>query len=254
MKLLLMAGASETGSIADALSMAGFHVIVSTVSDFPMKISLSERITRRVGALSADELSILCIDMDVAAIIDATHPYAVQAHANVRDSARRLAIPTFRYERPSAPSQAPGTHSARSHEQAARLAVSFKRPILLTSGTRNLEPYATLARSQGVELYVRALDCRESRDTIVNHGISLDHCEFGVGPFSVEDNMRLIERFDVGVLVTKDGGAAGGLPEKLEASRLMKCQVVLVSRPEANHDNVFNNISSLVEAVGSILQ
>ncbi len=253
MNVLLLAGASETGSIATALSVAGFNVMVSTVSDFPMEISLSELVTRRVGALSAEELSDLCVEMNLVAIIDATHPYAVQAHANAKDAAQRLGIPSFRYDRPSAASHGQGIHSALSHEEAARLAVSFKRSILLTSGTRNLEPYASLARSKGIELYVRALDCRDSRDTIVRHGISLEHCEFGVGPFSVEDNIRIMEKFGIGVLVTKDGGVAGGLPDKLEASRLMNCHVVLVSRPAACSDNVYDDITSLVRAVRSIL-
>lgn len=253
MNLLLLAGASETGSIAKALSLEGFHVLVSTVSDFPMEIGLSELVTRRVGALSAEELSALCVEMNVAAIVDATHPYAVQAHANAKDSAQQLGVPSFRYERPSAASHGQGIHPAMSHEEAAKLAVSFKRPILLTSGTRNLEPYAILARSKGIELYVRALDCEDSRDAIVRRGIPLEHCEFGVGPFTVEDNIRIMEKFDIGVLVTKDGGVAGGLPDKLEASRRMNCQVVLVSRPVASSDNVYDDIPSLVRAVKSIL-
>ena len=253
MKLLLMAGASETGSIAQALAMEGFHVIVSTVSYFPMDVRLSDRITRRVGALTAVELSALCLEMDVAAIIDATHPYAAHAHANVRDAAQRLNLPAFRYDRPSAATDGPGIHSVRSHDQAASLAVSFGLTILLTSGTRNLEPYAGMARSAGVELFVRALDCQESRNAVINHGIPLDHCEFGVGPFSVQDNMRLIRKVGAGVVVTKDGGIAGGLPEKLEASRLMNCQVVLVSRPEADSSNAFDSIPALVDAVRSTL-
>ena len=253
MKLLLMAGASETGSIAEALATEGFHVIVSTVTDFPLDICVSDRITRRVGALAAGELSDLCLETDVAAIIDATHPYAALAHANVRDAAQRLNLPTFRYDRPSAASQGPGIHPARSHHQAARLAVSFGLPVLLTSGTRNLEPYVSVARLAGVELFVRALDCQESRDSVSNHGIPLDHCEFGVGPFSVQDNVRLIRKFGACVVVTKDGGVAGGLPEKLEASRLMNCQVVLVSRPEAHSPDVFDSIPALVDAVRSNL-
>lgn len=253
MKLLLMAGASETNSIARALASAGFSVIVSTVTDFPLEIEQSEKIYRRVGGLSAPDLIDLCEEEGVVAIVDATHPYAAQAHKNVRESATQLNIPSFRYDRPCAARDEQGVHSAASHDEAARIAVSFGRPVLLTSGTRNLEPYISLARTQGVELFVRALDCQQSRETIKDHDIPVDHCEFALGPFSVEDNKRLITKFDIGVLVTKDGGLAGGLPEKLEAAKTMACEVVLVKRPQTDSGPVYNDVSKLVDAVKSIL-
>ena len=54
----------------------------------------------------------------------------------------------------------------------------------------------------------------------------------------------------VGVLVTKDGGAEGGVPEKLEAARREGCELVVVARPEESADagRAFSDVEALVAA------
>jgi precorrin-6A/cobalt-precorrin-6A reductase len=71
----------------------------------------------------------------------------------------------------------------------------------------------------------------------------------GRGPFSKEDNLEVIRKFDIGVLVTKDSGIAGGVKDKLDAARLENCRVVIVRRPERTVETVFDTIRNLVEAV-----
>ena len=44
-------------------------------------------------------------------------------------------------------------------------------------------------------------------------------------------------------LVTKDSGAAGGLPEKLEAARLEGVSVILIRRPEEK--DILENLDRL---------
>ena len=51
------------------------------------------------------------------------------------------------------------------------------------------------------------------------------------GPFSVEENVRLLRQHQTGVIVTKDSGDAGGVDTKLVAAQTCGCTVVLVRRP-----------------------
>lgn len=247
--ILLLAGAAETSEIAGNLANSGFQVTVSTATDFPIEIGCSSNITRRIGPLSCQDMTLLCTELKALAIVDATHPYAEQVQENARASATHLGIPYFRYNRPSVIDQEPGIHITKSHSEAAMKAVSFRLPILLTSGTRNLEPYIDLAREYGIDLFVRALDCQASRDVLSRHGIPASHSEFGIGPFSVDENICLIRKFGIGTLVTKDGGKAGGLPAKLEAARHMKCEVVIVARPETGCESNYDEIQALINAV-----
>lgn len=52
-----------------------------------------------------------------------------------------------------------------------------------------------------------------------------------MGPFSHRLNLALMEQFAISVLVTKDGGEAGGMPEKLSAAREHGAKVVVIRRP-----------------------
>ena len=49
--------------------------------------------------------------------------------------------------------------------------------------------------------------------------------------------------------VAKDSGIAGGLPDKIEAARLEKCQVVVVQRPDQESSGTFGNFADLLDAV-----
>jgi precorrin-6A/cobalt-precorrin-6A reductase len=56
-------------------------------------------------------------------------------------------------------------HLAEDHASAAKIAFRFGRPVLLTTGSRNLAPYADQARATGIPLMVRALPIPESLET-----------------------------------------------------------------------------------------
>ena len=52
------------------------------------------------------------------------------------------------------------------------------------------------------------------------------------GPFSCQLNKALIEQFHIRYLVTKDGSAAGGFAEKVQAAAETGVQLVVLRRPE----------------------
>ncbi len=51
-----------------------------------------------------------------------------------------------------------------------------------------------------------------------------------------------MEQFRVRVLVTKDGGKAGGTAEKLEAARRLGVTVVMIRRPPEEEGRTFQEI------------
>lgn len=57
-----------------------------------------------------------------------------------------------------------------------------------------------------------------------------DHCH--AGTFGTELNEALIRQYDIGVLVTKESGQAGGFPEKIRAAEHTKIPVVMIQNPE----------------------
>jgi precorrin-6A/cobalt-precorrin-6A reductase len=71
------------------------------------------------------------------------------------------------------------------------------------------------------------------------------------GPFAVEQNRAAIRSAGAGVVVTKDGGVAGGVPEKVEAARLEGCRLVVVRRPASGADPAVHTIQDLIRALAA---
>ena len=128
------------------------------------------------------------------------------------------------------PSESP-VRFAADHAEAAEMAFAEGRPVLLTTGSRNLTPYAEAARRTGVLLAVRVLDIPESLAACRAAGIPEDRIIAGRGPFSVTENLAAIHRFGIGVIVTKESGRAGGIEAKLAVADQANCRLIVISRP-----------------------
>ena len=188
-------------------------------------------------------------------LVDATHPFAVKAHATALAAATAVTIPCLRWQRQQVGWQHEGSICVTNHAEAAHQAVVFGRPILLTTGSRNLLPYTETAVAAGLPLFARVLPHPESEQACCEAGLTPDQVIAARGPFSVVDTVQLIHRYQIGTLVTKDSGVAGGLPEKLEAARQTGCRVILISQPQQPDGcEAFVTITEIINAVATHLE
>ncbi|MHB8836333.1 MAG: precorrin-6A reductase [Candidatus Methylomirabilia bacterium] len=248
--ILLLGGTSEAATISAALAAAGIRVLVSTATDLASSVSESALVSVRTGVLDEAGLHALIVAAGARAVVDATHPYAAAVTENACAAAARAGVPCLRYLRPPAAGAQIGVTAVGDHEEAARVAFSRRRPVLLTIGTRHLAPYLREARRTSVPVAARVLPAPASLKACADAGLPAEQIIPARGPFSVMQNVEVIGRFGSGVLVTKDGGAEGGVPEKLEAARREACSVVLITRPVetvAAH-RVFTEFGALVDA------
>jgi precorrin-6A/cobalt-precorrin-6A reductase len=248
--ILLLGGTSDTAPLAQRLAEAGQRVLVSTATDITLRVGDPALVERRSGPLDDTGLEALIRQQSVRIIVDATHPYATA----IRERARRIAAEQgLRYltlMRPSviAPDE-PIVEFAADHEDAARLAFSHGRPVLLTTGSKNLTPYAARAETSRLPLVVRVLDHADSLAACRRAGIPVGRILAGRGPFTVEQNQQDIRRFGIGVLVTKDSGDSGGTREKLAAARREQCRVVALRRPALDARDAFADVDALIAAL-----
>lgn len=229
--ILLVGGTSETATLATALLGAGWPVLASMATDAPLALPEHPRLELRRGRLERDGFVSLIASRGVGMVVDATHPFAVEARRVLAEACAVAGVPRVRFERATESVAMEGVEAVDDHHRAARAAVAHGRPILLTTGSRHLAPYVAEAAVAGVPLFARVLPADESRLAVAASGIAPERVEYARGPFTVDRTRELLRRWGIGVLVAKDAGSASGIAERLEAARAEGARVVLIRRP-----------------------
>ena len=254
--ILLLGGTSETPQIANLLAESNCKVLISNLTESLVDWDLSSGIRLRYGTLDVNGMCELIAKEGVTAIVDAAHPYAEQLHYTAMEASSVANIPYYKYERPGVNYAGYDVEFAEDHQQAAASAFRIGRNALLTTGSRNLEPYTEIAQKTDSKLYVRVLPCQESVDICKKHAIDNEHIIAKRGPFTAEQNIETIKKYLIDVLVTKDSGIAGGVPEKLEAAKACGIKVVVIRKPVITQKTgeSFEVISELIKKVGSYVK
>lgn len=226
MNVLVFGGTTEGRLLADELLKRGFEVTVSVATPLGAEeLSGFPGLELWVGRKDVQELEQAVTSFDRC--IDATHPYAVLASGNIRAACQQAGVPLSRLSRPE--SQKEGVIEVNSCAQAAEFLAKEEGNILLTTGSKELAAFGGISPQR---LYARVLPCRESLEACEALGIPHRNILALQGPFGQKMNEAMLEQYRIRWLVTKDGGAAGGFPEKLAAAQAMGVPVVLVKRPD----------------------
>jgi precorrin-6A/cobalt-precorrin-6A reductase len=224
-------GTSETGPLAERILSSGHEVLVSQATEAELDLPEDARLALRRGRLDCDGFRRLLEEFGISRVVDASHPFAVELHRELESACVLRGVPRIRFERPVLSKREGAVQEVPDHQAAAHAAVGHGKPVLLTTGSRNLGAYVDAARAASVPLFARVLPGCESEEACRRAGLPPGRIEFARGPFSVAQTRCLLRRWGIGVLVAKDGGLASGLAERLEAARREAVPVVLVRRP-----------------------
>ena len=180
------------------------------------------------------------------ALLDCSHPYAAAATAAARQAAELAGVPYLRYARP--PVDAAGAETFADAAAAARRLAADGSRALLTIGTRNLAAFTTA----GGDFAVRILPVAESLEACLRLGIAPRDIIAAYPPFGIDFNRACLRRAGARFLVTKDSGAAGGLPEKLAAAAAEGVTVLLLARP-AEPAGAFYDLDGMMAQLAAVL-
>ena len=238
MKIVLFGGAAEGRTLSRELAARGAEVTVCVATDYGREEQGEfPGVTVRTGRLETNGMAELM--RGAALCIDATHPYAVLATANIRAAARLTGVPYRRLSRRLSPLPE-GSVTVENAEEAARYLRGAEGNVLLTTGAKELPAFSAL---DAARLYPRVLPSAESLDACVRAGVPRRNIIAMQGPFSYELNLALIRQFSIRYLVTKDGGEAGGFREKAAAAAAGGA-VLVVLRPPEDRGEDFDTILS----------
>ena len=226
MRFVIFGGTTEGRTLSLALAGAGAEVTVCVASAYGQEQQgETPGVEILTGPLSADEKAALL--KEAVLCIDATHPYATHITQSVREACASAGVRCVRLQREE--SAAEGALWMESASDAAAYLAQREGNILLTTGAKELPAFSELDPNR---LFPRVLPSHESLSACEAAGIPHRNIIAMQGPFSREMNEAILRQFSVSWLVTKDGGEAGGFPEKVEAAGNTGVTMIVLRRPQ----------------------
>ena len=222
----MFSGTTEGRRFSQKLAALGAKVTVCVATPLDAEAQGEMAgITVHAGRLQPDAMAALLAGADLC--IDATHPYAVDATKNIRAAAAQAGVEYRRLLRAQSPLPE-GCAVFETAAQAAEYLAGQDGNVLLATGAKELAAFASLDPAR---LYPRVLPTPEGIATCETAQIPHRNIIAMQGPFSLALNVALMEQFHIQYLVTKDGGAAGGFAEKVQAAAKTGAQLVVLRRP-----------------------
>lgn len=246
-RILIFAGTTEGRKLAETLDQAGFSCEVCVATEYGREVMPEGgNLHVREGRIGEEGMEALMRQEHFLAVVDATHPYAVEVTEHIRHSAARTGLPYLRLSRdtktePEGAEHMPYIRYADSAAESICYLKELPGNILLTTGSKELSLY-TGEPSLRDRLYVRVLPGLESIAICKEQGLPGKQIIAMQGPFSEKLNEALIEQFEIGVLVTKESGHAGGFPEKIRAAEHAGIPVIVIKNPEKDQGDTWEEV------------
>lgn len=278
MNILVFAGTTE-GRLFTDLASAHNTVIVCVATEYGKKDLLSDSSLPQDKCLihtgRLDKKNMICLMRNTAqsqqscfdAVVDATHPYAVEVTKNIRAAASECRVPYYRLLRSEEHISVSDTlcfSEYDSVEEAAKAVASDMKKndkknmsahissphfcnVFVSTGSRELSCFKYIPGFPDT-VYVRVIPSQESIEKCIAAGIKEDHILAALGPFSEETNIESFKKYAIRYLITKESGKEGGYGEKLSAASQCAVAVYAVRRPKEEHgENVFKSAKKLCD-------
>lgn len=252
--IFMLCGTSDARELAVRLSASGRELLCSVVTDSAAKSLQEAGLPVRTGRLAAGEMAALLREGGFRAVVDASHPFAEEAHRNAMQAAKDLGLPYIRFERASLVyGDHPKLTVVAGYEEAALEAKRRKGSVMLTTGSKTLPIFARhLIGDPEIRLVARMLPRRDNMEKCEELGVEQKNIIAMQGPFTREMNEALYRQYRTAVMVTKESGTTGAVDEKVETALRLGIDVILISRPEIEFGTAFTDYEGVLAEVGRI--
>lgn len=249
----LIGGTQESATLALALAQRQIPCIV-TVTTNSAKLLYPDVSGLRlwVGRLSREKLREFCQEQQIVAILDASHPYAVEISQMAITVSQEYDVPYLRYERPAVESL--------DHGQAiyldgfeALLAGDYlaHHRVLLTLGYRPLQMFKPW-QNRAI-LFARLLPSTTALAAALQAGFTPDRLICLRPPISANLEQALWQNWRISLVVTKASGNAGGEDVKHTIAARLGIPLIVIKRPVVEYPQKTSDISTAIGFCQSIL-
>lgn len=248
--ILVMSGTADGREIVRELHQRGAKVLTTVATPYGEGLFKAMGLGHLCvkGRLDGGALIRFIDENQVDTIIDATHPYAVNASRNAMRACKEKGVRYIRFQRETTPlPESPLIHRVRDVDEAVDAADRLGSRILLTTGFNSVRDFVRLQDDGRHELIVRILPVPEHIKRCIETGIKPWHILALQGPFSKEFNIANFREYRIDVVVTKDGGQEAKTLEKVEACLETGIPIVIIQRPRLDYPCVCSSVSKVLE-------
>ncbi|MBO8138062.1 MAG: precorrin-6A reductase [Desulfotomaculum sp.] len=252
--ILVLAGTTEGRQLSAALQKKGYPVLSSAATEYGADLLRQAGVKQVIcGRLEGEMWRDLITGRNVKAVVDATHPFAVEVSRQAIKACALLKIPYIRLERP--PVSLPEhelIHKAANLEGAVNLAFSMGGVCFCTLGSKYMEYIINEAVKRNVKVVARVLPEPAVIEKCLQLGVEKNCLIAMQGPASREINYALYKFYKPAVILTKESGICGGLMEKIEPALELKIPVVIWQRPRINYPVKLASIEDVCSEIEKI--
>jgi precorrin-6A/cobalt-precorrin-6A reductase len=233
MRVLLLGGTSEASKLARLL--AGRRDIDCLLSFAGRtKTPLAPPVPFRIGGFGGvDGLAGFLASQEIDLLVDATHPFAEQMSRNAVAAAKKSGVPLVVISRPPW-TREPGDQwiEVRDMAEAAQAIGDTPQRVFLTIGRLQLAAFEAAPQHSYL---IRTIETADVGPNLPSY-----HVICGLGPFSQDDEDKLLRAARIDVIVTKNSGG-DATRAKILAARHLGLPVVMVQRPRRPGNGAFHD-------------
>lgn len=225
-KIAVIAGTSDATDWIRSLPETD-SVTAFVATPYGKEILDGTNCTVHVGRLDAAGFAEALTGFDE--VVDASHPFAVVVTETVKAVCQAKQIPYTRISRPTLHYDYEKLHIVSSKEAAADWLCSCTGNLFFTVGIQTMPFYAAAVSDFSHRAFARVLDTAASRQAAAAVPATF---WFAMPPYSIAETVTYLQEHQISVLISKDSGARGGVPEKIQAAKQVGIPVLLIQSPE----------------------
>ncbi len=226
----LIGGTSESAKIAEAIASQSLPCLITvTTASAQSLYPASAYLTLQVGQLNQQQIGQFCRQEKIRAIVDASHPYAVEISQNAIAISQEENIPYLRYERPRVPSDS-GAQEIESFDALLAGEYLLGQRVFLTVGYRALSLFKSWQNR--ATLFARILPVVNSLEVALALGFTPDRLLALRPPFSAAFEKALWQQWRISLVITKASGEAGGEAIKRAVAAELGIPLLVIARPQ----------------------
>jgi precorrin-6A/cobalt-precorrin-6A reductase len=255
MKIIVMAGTSDANQIIRDLKNRSMdiQIIATTVTATGALLARGSGADKVISKpLNSEELIEVIQKEKVDLLVDATHPYAVEATINAIKSSESENISYIRFERNKTILKSSNLiyHVSSFREGAELLSNLVGGKVFHLAGVSTIKYIMEFIKPERV--VARVLPLTYSINKCQELGLPPENIIAMQGTYTKDFNLSMMKEYNVDAIITKDSGVSGGTPEKIGAALEMGIPVIMVDRPEIpelGKEIVLKSVEKLVEKI-----